>query len=218
MWLNCWSCTANVKKYGNSNMGVFFFITVILFPQHFVQPTPQKKKEKIHNITYGTNLIFCYIELVRIFLFFYRCLHFFSFSGGRSFGCSENSGAAGTFFENVPRSLVVSNHNMSTQTDTLLLEFPNQPLWTNVYVRNHAKVVVPLLWSRVQVSEQLALTWNMLLKILKHLVGTILFELTMFFPSAWTKLSLSTAPMSWWAELIESISKWPSYLNWWKLI
>ncbi|RWR73679.1 hypothetical protein CKAN_00198100 [Cinnamomum micranthum f. kanehirae] len=77
--------------------------------------------------------------------------------GGRSFGCSENSGAAGTFFENVPRSLVVSNHNMSTHTDTLLLEFPNQPLWTNVYVRNHAKVVVPLLWSRVQVRGQLSL-------------------------------------------------------------
>lgn len=41
---------------------------------------------------------------------------------------------------------------MSTDTDTLLLEFPNQPLMTNVYIRNHAKAAVPLLWSRVQVS------------------------------------------------------------------
>ncbi|KAF6164272.1 hypothetical protein GIB67_010242 [Kingdonia uniflora] len=77
--------------------------------------------------------------------------------GGRSHGCSENSGAAGTLFDAVTRSLIVSNHNMSTQTDTLLLEFPNQPLWTNVYIRNHAKASVPLLWSRVQVQGQLSL-------------------------------------------------------------
>ncbi|XP_019051661.1 PREDICTED: uncharacterized protein LOC104588235 [Nelumbo nucifera] len=77
--------------------------------------------------------------------------------GGRSFGCPENSGAAGTFYDAVPRSLIVSNHNMSTNTDTLLLEFPNQPLWTNVYVRNNAKAAVPLLWSRVQVQGQLSL-------------------------------------------------------------
>ncbi|XP_077211838.1 uncharacterized protein LOC143847056 [Tasmannia lanceolata] len=80
--------------------------------------------------------------------------------GGRSFGCPENSGAAGTFFDSVPRNLIVSNHNMSTQTDTLLLEFPNQPLWTNVYVRNLAKVVVPLRWSRVQVRGQLSLLYG----------------------------------------------------------
>lgn len=73
-------------------------------------------------------------------------------SGGRSFGCPENSGAAGTFYDAVPKSLFVNNHNFSTETDTLLLEFPNQPLWTNVFVKNCAKVVVPLLWSRVQVS------------------------------------------------------------------
>ncbi|GFS43868.1 hypothetical protein Acr_00g0087450 [Actinidia rufa] len=70
--------------------------------------------------------------------------------GGRSYGCLGNSGAAGTFYDAVPRRLIVSNNNMSTDTDTLLLEFPNQPLWTNVYIRNHAKATVPLLWSRVQ--------------------------------------------------------------------
>ncbi|KAL5654052.1 hypothetical protein ACJX0J_033371, partial [Zea mays] len=77
--------------------------------------------------------------------------------GGRSSGCPDNAGAAGTLYEAVPKSLIVSNNNLSTQTDTLLLEFPNQPLWTNVFVRNRAKVAVPLLWSRVQVQGQLSL-------------------------------------------------------------
>ncbi|XP_072999486.1 uncharacterized protein [Typha latifolia] len=77
--------------------------------------------------------------------------------GGRSFGCPENAGAAGTLYDAVPKSLTVSNHNLTTQTDTLLLEFPNQPLWTNVFVRNCAKAAVPLLWSRVQVQGQLSL-------------------------------------------------------------
>ena len=75
-------------------------------------------------------------------------------TGGKSFGCPENAGAAGTLYDAVPKSLIVSNHNLSTQTDTLLLEFPYQPLWTNVLIRNCAKVAVPLLWSRVQVSFQ----------------------------------------------------------------
>ncbi|XAR67080.1 hypothetical protein NMG60_11013510 [Bertholletia excelsa] len=78
--------------------------------------------------------------------------------GGRSYGCLGNSGAAGTFYDAVPRRLIVSNHNMSTETDTLLLEFPKQPLWTNVYIENHAKATVPLLWSRVQVEGQLSLS------------------------------------------------------------
>ncbi|OVA14460.1 hypothetical protein BVC80_1361g12 [Macleaya cordata] len=77
--------------------------------------------------------------------------------GGRSYGCPENSGAAGTLYDSVLQSLIISNHNMSTQTDTLLLEFPNQPRWRNVYVHDHAKAAVPLLWSRVQVRGQLSL-------------------------------------------------------------
>ncbi|KAL0539467.1 hypothetical protein IC582_001593 [Cucumis melo] len=72
-------------------------------------------------------------------------------SGGKSYGCSENASAAGTYYDAVPRSLIVSNDNLSTQTDTLLLTFPKQPLWTNVYIQNHAKALVPLFWSRVQV-------------------------------------------------------------------
>ncbi|GLU09988.1 hypothetical protein SLE2022_268200 [Rubroshorea leprosula] len=83
--------------------------------------------------------------------------------GGGSFGCPENSGAAGTYFDAVPRSLTVCNHNMSTNTDTLLMEFPKRSLWTNVYVRDHAKASVPLFWSRVQVRGQIRLSCGAIL-------------------------------------------------------
>lgn len=76
---------------------------------------------------------------------------FIIFAGGNSFACPDNAGGAGTLYDAVPRTLTVSNYNMSTDTETLLLEFPNQPLWTNVYVQNCARATVPLLWSRVQV-------------------------------------------------------------------
>jgi hypothetical protein len=72
--------------------------------------------------------------------------------GGRSSGCPDNAGAAGTLYDAVPKSLFVDNNNYTTQTDTLLMEFPYQPIWTNVIVRNRAKAAVPLRWSRVQVS------------------------------------------------------------------
>ncbi|KAK9699806.1 hypothetical protein RND81_08G196700 [Saponaria officinalis] len=77
--------------------------------------------------------------------------------GGTSYGCSDNAGGAGTLYDAVPRSLIISNDNRSTDSDTILMDFPNQPLWTNVYVRNHAKASVPLLWSRVQVQGQIKL-------------------------------------------------------------
>ncbi|GFP82873.1 hypothetical protein PHJA_000430400 [Phtheirospermum japonicum] len=76
--------------------------------------------------------------------------------GGSSLSCPENAGAAGTFYDSVPRSLTVSNHHKSTVTDTLLMDFP-QPFLTNVYIRNQAKAAVPLLWSRVQVQGQISL-------------------------------------------------------------
>ncbi|KAF4398559.1 hypothetical protein G4B88_013648 [Cannabis sativa] len=82
----------------------------------------------------------------------------FLIHGGRSLGCPENSGGAGTYYDAVPRILIVSNHNKTTQTDTLLMDFPKQPLWTNVYIQNHAKALVPLFWSRVQVQGQIRLT------------------------------------------------------------
>jgi hypothetical protein len=75
------------------------------------------------------------------------------FNGGRSFGCPENAGAAGTLYDVISESLTIDNHNKTTYTDTLLLEFPNHRLFTNLYIRNMAKVAVPLRWSRVQVCE-----------------------------------------------------------------
>ncbi|KAK1417918.1 hypothetical protein QVD17_27054 [Tagetes erecta] len=77
--------------------------------------------------------------------------------GGYSLGCPSNAGAAGTFYDAVPRSLIVDNLNMTTDTDTLLMEFPYQPLLTSIFIRNYAKAAVPLLWSRVQVQGQISL-------------------------------------------------------------
>lgn len=74
-------------------------------------------------------------------------------AGGRSYGCPGNSGAAGTFYDTVPQRLTVSNHNLSTETDTLLMEFPYLPLWTNVYIKDNSKATAPLLWSRMQVIK-----------------------------------------------------------------
>ncbi|KAJ8774786.1 hypothetical protein K2173_017232 [Erythroxylum novogranatense] len=97
--------------------------------------------------------------------------------GGSSRGCPENAGAAGTLYDAVPRSLTVDNYNMSSETDTLLLDFPNQPLWTNIYIQNHARAAVPLLWSRVQVQGQLSLLCSGLLSFGLSHYGTSEFEL-----------------------------------------
>lgn len=78
--------------------------------------------------------------------------------GGNSIGCLANAGAAGTMFDSVLQSLTVSNGNRSTLTETLLLEFPAYPLWSNVFIESHARVVVPLYWSRVQVRGQISLS------------------------------------------------------------
>lgn len=89
----------------------------------------------------------------KLIITYVDCTINFFISGGSSFACPENAGAAGTLYDAVPRSLIVDNYNMTTDTETLLLDFPNQPLWTNVYVRNKARATVPLLWSRVQVRQ-----------------------------------------------------------------
>ncbi len=69
-------------------------------------------------------------------------------------GCPTNAGGAGTHFDVLLRSLHVSNNNKSTQTDTVLLEFPVQrPLWESLIIDSSARVGVPLLWSRIQVSS-----------------------------------------------------------------
>ncbi|KAI3904310.1 hypothetical protein MKW92_039276 [Papaver armeniacum] len=60
-----------------------------------------------------------------------------------SYGCPGNNGAAGTLYDAVP---------------------------LDVYVRNNAKAVVPLLWSRVQVQGQLSLSSGVLVFGLRHFV------------------------------------------------
>ncbi|KAL1808836.1 hypothetical protein ACET3Z_025826 [Daucus carota] len=95
---------------------------------------------------------------VSVDIFAVRGNPIYLFHGGLSYGCSGNSGAAGTFYDTRPRKLTVSNHNMSTETDTLLMEFPYQPLLTNVYIENCARAAAPLLWSRMQVRGQLSLS------------------------------------------------------------
>ncbi|XP_010518683.1 PREDICTED: uncharacterized protein LOC104798344 isoform X2 [Tarenaya hassleriana] len=77
--------------------------------------------------------------------------------GGSSIGCPENAGAAGTYFNANLVSLRVGNDNMTTETETPLLDFPTRPLWSNIYVENNAKVLVPLLWTRMQVRGQISL-------------------------------------------------------------
>uniref|UniRef100_A0A0A0LKA9 Uncharacterized protein n=1 Tax=Cucumis sativus TaxID=3659 RepID=A0A0A0LKA9_CUCSA len=71
--------------------------------------------------------------------------------GGISIGCSGNAGAAGTYFNADLLSLRVGNDNLTTETETPLLDFSTSPLWSNVFVENNAKALVPLLWTRVQV-------------------------------------------------------------------
>ncbi|KAJ6714886.1 EPHRIN TYPE-B RECEPTOR [Salix viminalis] len=77
--------------------------------------------------------------------------------GGLSIGCPGNAGAAGTFFNADLLSLRVSNDYVMTETETPLLDFPTMTLWSNVFVENYAKVLVPLVWSRVQVRGQISL-------------------------------------------------------------
>ncbi|WZZ22588.1 hypothetical protein YC2023_123975 [Brassica napus] len=97
--------------------------------------------------------------------------------GGYSIGCPDNSGAAGTLYDAVPRSLFVSNYNLTTDTYTLLLEFPFQPRWTNIYIQDKARATCPLLWSRVQVQGQISLLCGGVLSFGLSHYGTSVFEL-----------------------------------------
>ncbi|OVA12714.1 hypothetical protein BVC80_9019g8 [Macleaya cordata] len=80
--------------------------------------------------------------------------------GGESIGCPGNAGAAGTIFDATLQSLKVSNDNVTTRTETPLLDFPTTRLWSNVYVENNANVLVPLLWSRIQVRGQISILYG----------------------------------------------------------
>lgn len=101
----------------------------------------------------------------------------FFIHGGVSLGCAGNAGAAGTYYDAVPRSLTICNHNLSTETDTLILEFPKVPLWTNIYVQNQAKALFPLYWSRVQVGGLISLSSGAVLSFGLAHYGSSEFEL-----------------------------------------
>ncbi|KAK4557643.1 hypothetical protein RGQ29_007416 [Quercus rubra] len=90
--------------------------------------------------------------------------------GGWSMGCPRNAGAAGTYFNADLLSLRVGNDNVTTETETPLLDFPTTILWSHVFVENNAKVLVPLLWTRVQVRGQISL----------YRGGTIVFGLSKY--------------------------------------
>ncbi|KAG0606930.1 hypothetical protein M758_9G180200 [Ceratodon purpureus] len=99
------------------------------------------------------------------------------YHGGDSFACPRNNGASGTRYDIFSSSLRVSNGNKETATDTLLLEFPNHPLWSEVTVENNASVLVPLLWSRVQVRSMITLQSGGLLSFGLAWFSTSVFEL-----------------------------------------
>ncbi|KAJ4759142.1 ephrin type-B receptor [Rhynchospora pubera] len=80
-----------------------------------------------------------------------------SVHGGRSHGCPQNAGGAGTIYDKSLQTLKVSNENFTTRTETPLLGFPVSILWSNVLVEGAAQVLVPLLWTRVQVTGQIKL-------------------------------------------------------------
>lgn len=77
--------------------------------------------------------------------------------GGRSHGCPENAGGAGTLYDKSLQTLKVSNDNFTTHTETPLLGFAVSVVWSNVLVEGAAQVLVPLLWTRVQVSSFICL-------------------------------------------------------------
>ncbi|KAK4557647.1 hypothetical protein RGQ29_007416 [Quercus rubra] len=97
-------------------------------------------------------------------------LLYISFLCGWSMGCPRNAGAAGTYFNADLLSLRVGNDNVTTETETPLLDFPTTILWSHVFVENNAKVLVPLLWTRVQVRGQISL----------YRGGTIVFGLSKY--------------------------------------
>ncbi|KAF3340460.1 hypothetical protein FCM35_KLT16231 [Carex littledalei] len=80
-----------------------------------------------------------------------------SVHGGRSHGCPENSGGAGTSYDKSLQTLKVSNDNFTTHTETPLLGFAVSVVWSNVLVEGAAQVLIPLLWTRVQVTGQIKL-------------------------------------------------------------
>lgn len=72
-------------------------------------------------------------------------------AGGDSIGCPQNAGAAGTLFDVMFQSLIVSNNNKKSKTDTVLLAFTVPPLWGSVVIKESARIGIPLQWSTIRV-------------------------------------------------------------------
>lgn len=73
-------------------------------------------------------------------------------NGGDSLACPQNAGSAGTHFDVKTQSLIISNNNKKSRTDTVLYSFPVRPLWSSVVLKESARVGVPMQWSRIQVK------------------------------------------------------------------
>ncbi|KAG0603647.1 hypothetical protein M758_10G110100 [Ceratodon purpureus] len=79
------------------------------------------------------------------------------YHGGDSLGCPQNAGAAGTLFDVMFQSLIVSNNNKKSKTDTVLLAFTVPPLWGSVVIKESARIGIPLQWSTIRVTGQVKL-------------------------------------------------------------
>uniref|UniRef100_A0A7I4AXX0 DUF8003 domain-containing protein n=1 Tax=Physcomitrium patens TaxID=3218 RepID=A0A7I4AXX0_PHYPA len=84
-------------------------------------------------------------------------------NGGDSLACPQNAGSAGTHFDVKTQSLIISNNNKKSRTDTVLYSFPVRPLWSSVVLKESARVGVPMQWSRIQVAGAVRLMSNSLL-------------------------------------------------------
>ena len=73
-------------------------------------------------------------------------------AGGDSLGCRQNAGAAGTRFDVKFQSLIVSNNNKESKTDTVLLDFHVPPIWGSVVIKESARIGIPLQWSTIRVN------------------------------------------------------------------
>jgi len=70
-------------------------------------------------------------------------------------GCPQNAGAAGTLFDVPFQSLIISNSNKKSKTDTVLLAFPVPPVWGSVVIKESARIGIPLQWSTIRVHSSL---------------------------------------------------------------
>jgi hypothetical protein len=98
---------------------------------------------------------FLYVWNLMPLTYAHFCNTFGLVAGGDSLGCLQNAGAAGTQFDVLSRTLLISNNDKPTKTDTDLLAFPVRPLWGNVLIERSARILVRMVWTRIQVCNHL---------------------------------------------------------------